>query len=245
MAAARPGAPPPPPPLLPLLLLLLLPGGRRALEGEYRAGVPALHTGARADRAYTHAPYGVSLAHRASLTSALGSTRRAADAWLFPRGARRRSAPQPRSQRLAALSRFQSQRPVEPSPAPRPVAAGRERRLVGYTVHVPRLFATTERAGKLIFLAVEARGVPELVGPPEECPCAASGSVRSPAGLAAPAALTPEAPAWDRRGEWPRVPHPSPSGAALRDSAAPAGAGDRAGRRAAPRAPVELGRKGR
>lgn len=41
MAAARPGAAPPPPPLLPLLLLLLLPGGRRALEGEYRPGVPA------------------------------------------------------------------------------------------------------------------------------------------------------------------------------------------------------------
>lgn len=87
---------------------------------------------------------------------------------------------------------------------PRPAAAGsgsRERRLVAYSVHVPRRFATTERAGKLIFLSVEACGVPELVGPTEECLCAVSGSIHSPAGLAVPAALTPEAPAWDRRGQ--------------------------------------------
>lgn len=57
MAAARPGAPPPPPPLLPLLLLLLLPGGRRALEGEYRPGVRVRRTGARATaHGCTHRP---------------------------------------------------------------------------------------------------------------------------------------------------------------------------------------------
>lgn len=54
MAAARPGAAPPPPPLLPLLLLLLLPGGRRALEGEYRPGVPA----APSPGTGTHTPTG-------------------------------------------------------------------------------------------------------------------------------------------------------------------------------------------
>lgn len=80
-------------------------------------------------RTHTHAPSRVSPAHRASSVSATGSTRRAADARLSPRGARRRSAPQRRSQRLAALSRFQSQRPVEQSPA-RPRRGGRGRRLL-------------------------------------------------------------------------------------------------------------------
>lgn len=86
-----------------------------------RAGVPSRRTGARAT-AHTDALSRVSPAHRASSVSAagsarFGSTRRAADARLSPRGARRRSAPQPRCQLSAALSRFQSQRPVEPSPA--------------------------------------------------------------------------------------------------------------------------------
>lgn len=40
------------------------------------------------------------------------------------------------------------------------------------------------------------------------------GSIPASAGLDAPAALTPEAPAWDCWGERPRVPHPSPRPAA-------------------------------
>lgn len=109
MAAARPGAPPPPPPLLPLLLLLLLPGGRRALEGEYRAGVPVRRTGARATaHGCTHPPG----CPRPVMAQRDSSLRRGC-----PVVPAERSPPQPRSQRLATLSRFRSQRPVEPSPA--------------------------------------------------------------------------------------------------------------------------------